>query len=271
MDTFVESGQLLGLSLRICCIGVIVQSAELIRHRRELREDGLLGWVGSDAPAPLLGRLIRRLHREPAALFILVQRALLAAVCLALPDGSALVAGALALLVLSQLYYHRRFAVIASDSEVMQLICLGACLAGNLPGSTPRLQAVALGFLALQVLIAYTASGVDKLSSPAWRSGLRLRLSLLHSPHRCVPLGEWLGRHGRVAEVTSWAVALVEITFPLCLLLPEAGFWGYLAAGLAFHALVAITMGLHGFWWAFGAAYPALYFLHSLLATHLRA
>lgn len=272
MDATVECDLLLGLTLRIGSVGVLLQSAEILWTRRELKDDGLLGWsTATPAPTGFLSMLVRRLQSYPGCAFVLATRALLAGACLVIPLSSALIPPAVALLVLAQLYYHRRFAVIGSDSDTMQLIALGAVLAGTLPGSTPATKAAALGFLAAQVLIAYFASGLDKATTRRWRSGERLTLTFQYSMYRRPSLGDFLARRPDVARLASGGVILLELLFPLCVVLPDAGLWLFLAGGLAFHATVAVTMGLHGFFWSFAAAYPGLYFVHAWVAAHLYA
>lgn len=274
MEVAVNSDLLLGLAQRIGCIGVLLQSTELLANRRELEEDGLLAEEAtppSPSTAGLARTFWRRLQRYPGCAWVLAARALLAVAGLFLPFGSPLTTTVLAGLLLAQLYYHRRFAIIGSDSDIMQLIGLGAVFVGGLPGGTPVMKAAALGFLACHVLIAYVASGFDKATSRRWRSGARVALTFQYSMYRLRPLGDFLASRPVVARAASGGVILLELLFPLCLVLPSPGFWIFLAAGLAFHATIAFTMGLHGFFWSFAAAYPGLYFVHGWVAAHLYA
>jgi hypothetical protein len=266
-----DSEALLGFSWRLGCIGVLLQSIEVAWHRRELREDGLLGWqFTAEASGGRLRKAIRKLSLHPAALLILWARFALAGLGVFLPAGvgSSVV---LFLLLMAQLYYNRRFSAIASESDAMELIVLAAVWAGSFPGASSRLQSLALVFLAAHVLIAYLASGCDKVTTRSWRSGEHLTLVFLHSFQRRPMLGEFLRRHPRLACAGAWSVILLELSFPVCLVLPDAGFWLFLACGLLFHGLVAFVMGLHGFFWAFAAGYPGLYFVHARLAGGLWA
>lgn len=272
MDNLVNARELLTYSARICCVGIAIQSAEILRHRRELQDYGLLGWtVAGDNSGHRLRLLFRQLHRYPAVVTILFGRLLVALAVLFLPGGSLATTGALTFLLLAQLYYNRRCTMIGSGADTMQLMCLGAVFAGSLPGTTSNLPIAAITFLAVQVLLAYVASGWDKAVSPRWRSGVHLSLIFKYSLDRFPPLGGWFGRHPRSARAAAWSVILLELLFPLCLLLPAPGFWVFLGCGATFHAAVAFTMGLHGFWWSFTATYPALYFVHTHIASALYA
>lgn len=268
MDSAVEIEFLLGLTRRLCCVGVLLQSTELAWHRRELRADGLLGWTVSPTPTANPARLLARwLNDYPGCRVALIFRAVAALAGVLLPDHSALILATAGSLVLAQLFYNRRFAAVGSDSDTMQLACFAAVFVGHLPGERAVLGAAALAFLAGQVLIAYAASGFDKVRSRRWRTGVQLVVIFQHGIYRCAPLGHWLERHPLLARTLTWSVILLELLFPASVLLPATAFWIILAGGLGFHAAVAVTMGLHGFWWSFAAAYPALYFVHQRLAA----
>jgi hypothetical protein len=272
MAAALNADLLLGLTLRLGCVGVLLQSTELIANRRELEDDGLLGWgAAPSSPWPVgpARTFLRGLQRYPGCAIVLATRACLALACLFLPVGAGLTTAALALLLLAQLYYHRRFAALGSDADIMQLIGFGAVFAGGLPGGTPVLQTAALGFLAVHVLIAYVASGFDKATSRRWRSGAQVALTFQYSMYRLRPLGDFLASRPVLARAVTGGVILLELLFPLCLVLPAPGFWIFLAAGLAFHVTIAFTMGLHGFLWSFVAAYPGLYFVHAWVAAQL--
>ncbi|MEY2880970.1 MAG: hypothetical protein RLZZ15_3350 [Verrucomicrobiota bacterium] len=270
MSPAVDPEFLLGLVRRLTCVGVLIQSAELLWCRRELRDDGILGWAASVVPtANPLAVLGRWLGQFPGCVYLLTGRALLAAAGLFFADGSGSALVVIGFLCLAQLFFNRRFAVIASEADTMVLVALAAVLAGSLPGTAPALREAALTFLAAHVLIAYGASGVDKAASRRWRSGLQLTVTFLYSLHRLRPLGDWLERHPRAAQAASWGVIALELLFPISVALPPAGFWIFLGSGIVFHATIACTMGLHGFWWAFMAGYPALYFVHSRVAAML--
>ncbi len=264
MVTAVDPRWMLALSTQLCCVGVILQSLEVIWNRRELRDDDLLGWSApAGAPANPAVALARWLYRYPACLGVLAVRAAAAGAVFFLPYGSAPVFALLGFLVVAQMYFNRRFFFIRGNSDHMKLVCLSAVCAGGLPWASPGLQAAALAFMAFQVGLAYVTSGYDKLRSPLWRDGTRLIQILEDGNYRFPPLNGRLRHHRRAVVACVWGVILLELLFPLCVVLPPAGFWLIIGGGIAFHASVGVTMGLHGFWWSFLATYPALYFVHA--------
>lgn len=264
-----DAESLLALAGRLCCVGIFFQSLELVWLWRDLREGRLLSWRRPAAAANPWRRLLQRSHGFWATLLIVVWRAVASLVCLGLPFGETALACLTGSLLVTQFYYNRRFRLIFSNADHMNLVCLAGATVGSLPTASSTLRFAALAFLAFQVSLAYVAGGVDKIFSVNWRTGLRLTQVFQDSAHRCGALGEWLARRLRWACVFSRGVILLELFFPVCLVLPSGGFWGVIAVGLLFHATVAFTMGLRAFFWAFAAMYPALYFIHARLAEVL--
>ena len=121
-------------------------------------------------------------------------------------------------------------------------------------------------FVAFQLLIAYGVAGVAKATSPAWRSGEAI-LSILSTRSLGIELPAWLRARHSVARAICISIILFEISWllaplnlPLLLVL--------MALGSAFHLIIAWTMGLNLFLWAFLAAYPLAY--EAVLSLHTR-
>lgn len=260
----VDAKTMQALSTQLCCVGVLLQSLELIWNWRELPDDRLLGWLPSPTPSSNpLTLLARFLYRYPTCLVVLALRAGAAGACLFLPYGSVLVCCLLGSLFAGQLYFNRRFKFVRANADTMTLVCLGAAFPGSLPSASPSFQAAALLFVAFQASVAYVMTGYDKLVSPLWRDGTRLVQIFRDGNFQFLPVGTFLAHHPRWAVACTWGVIVLELLFPLCVALPPFGFWALLAGGAIFHGAVAFTMRLHGFWWAFTATYPAFYFIHS--------
>jgi hypothetical protein len=261
----VDASAMLALVTPICGVGVALQSLEVWWNSREFSAGGLLGWPQPRAPAAgPVRRLAHRLYQPPGPQAILLARAGGALACLFLPYGSPAVCGLLAWLVVAQLYFNRRFTILRGNCDTLALVCLSAAFAGSIPGASPRLQAAALALVAFHAALAYSMNGYDKLTSALWRDGTRLGHILQDGKYRFPPLGDWPARHPRWVAAGAWSVILLELLFPLCVVLPPAGFWLFIAGGTIFHAAIAFMMGLHGFWWTFVSTYPAFYFFHSL-------
>ena len=259
----------LAFSAQLCCVGVFIQSMELLSLHRELRDWRFLGWQGPSDYTHPIRRLIQRLQSYPICISVLFWRAAASGVSVLLSYRSMPMAWLLGSLVLAQIYYNRRFFMVFTNADNMNLVMLSAVTIGSLPNGSARLQTACLFFVAFQQLQAYFGSGLNKLLTPPWRNGVRLTQVFRDSAYRFPVFGKFLDRHQRVAILGSWGVILLELFFPFSIFLPPAGFWAFIAGGLAFHALVAFTMRLNSFWWSFSSAYSALYFVHSKVSAIL--
>ncbi len=261
---------LVAWSARICCVGLLLQSLELTSLWREMRDGHLLGWHGDGCGPNVVRRMLRRSQGFPVCLLVLLWRLAAAAACLVLPVGGVAVVGLLASLVVCQLYYNRRFQLVFTNADNLTLIVLGGVTVGAMPGASDALRITALGFLAFQALLAYEATGIDKLRAVNWRDGSRLIQVFQDSSHRFSPLGNFLAAWPGVARGLSWAIIMGEMAFPFSLFLPREYFLGALAAGLLFHAMIGALMGLPMFFWAFASTYPALYFAQAWVEAAIR-
>jgi len=263
----IDPDPLFALMARLCCIGLLLQTTEVLWNAGELREGRLFGW---SATPPTRWRWPGFLYAYPLCRWLLVTRAALALLGLGADFGGAGGTWLLGGLVILQLYYNRRFRMLAGNCETLFLICLVAVWVGSLPGASSRLKTGAMAFVAIHVGIAYAAAGVNKLRSWSWRSGARLLQVVSAGSYSMPRLAAVLQSHRDFALVLTWGVILLEVAFPLAVFLPTPVFWVILISGVSFHAGLAFAMGLHGFWWAFLAAYPSVWFIHGMMPTWIR-
>lgn len=134
---------------------------------------------------------------------------------------------------------------------------LADALAGGAgPGGTMWTR-LAIGYVAVQVLLSYTLAGYVKLVNPDWRRGLALADVFRFSVY---PVSEalraWAASRPLLFAL-SWVIILFEVLFPLALLQP-AWLSAALAVALVFHLVNASVFGLNRFVWAWLATYPCL-------------
>jgi hypothetical protein len=123
--------------------------------------------------------------------------------------------------------------------------------------STSFVQEIAMGYLALQLLLSYFQPGVVKVINSEWRSGEALGKIFQFSNYPTADnLKNW-GRSPKAMLLLSWMTISFELLFPLTLLHPAALQIG-LALALVFHLINAMLFGLNRFFWVWPAAYPAL-------------
>ena len=153
-------------------------------------------------------------------------------------------------------------------SDRLRLLVLTCLWASHLaPGGD--LQRIALGYLAVQVILSYAMAGWVKVVNPDWRSGRALRDVLEFSVY---PVSDGLRAWATalpMLRVLSWMVIAFELVFPLALLHPLA-LRGVLAVALIFHVGNACAFGLNRFVWAWLASYPfLLWFQHDVVGPLL--
>ena len=116
----------------------------------------------------------------------------------------------------------------------------------------------ALLFLAAQLCLSYAAAASPKLASTSWRGEDALSKILSTATY-----GSRLGLRGAATSFPTrnddgHVVIFMECTFPVVLVAPDIVAVIYIVWGISFHVIIAVTMGLNNFLWAFLAAYPAL-------------
>jgi len=141
----------------------------------------------------------------------------------------------------------------ADRMSLLILSCL--CLAQLAP--TPRLQELAFGYLALQLILSYFISGGVKLLNPEWRNGQALRDVFQFSAYPVSESLRQLSQSARLLQTMSWAVILFELLFPLALI-SSGSLTVVLIIAAIFHLTNAFLFGLNRFFWIWVAAYPSI-------------
>lgn len=159
--------------------------------------------------------------------------------------------------------------VSRADASLLQADAAMAMPTGaSATGSWAR---VALGYLAVQVVLSYTIAGYVKLVNRDWRSGQALIDVLAFSVYPVSDgVAAWAGaaRAGWWLACLAWMTIVFEVLFPLALLDPRL-LAGALMAALGFHLVNACVFGLNRFVWSWIAAYPCLVWFQAELVTLL--
>ncbi len=181
------------------------------------------------------------------------------AACLLLIAGIGVHLASLVLLGLGLYLLYRFNGPYNGGSDRMTLlilICL--CLAHWLPN--PYWREVALGYLALQLVLSYVMSGWVKIVNAEWRDGQALRDVFLFSAYPVSEATRKWSDWPRLLLVMSWAVMLFELLFPLALL-SQPMLIAALTLAALFHIANFYLFGLNRFVWAWLGAYPSILWL----------
>jgi hypothetical protein len=252
----------LAVTERMAALGVILGSLEMLARPRALAEQGMLSWPVSRLRSPALaggrsGALLDPLFNAPGVYALCLVRAMSGVLVLAMPSASTLSICALVVAAVTSLLLMLRTSYGNDGADQMMLIVLLPAAGARLIGD-PRAIEYALWFIALQCCLSYFTSGIGKLRGQSWRDGSGIVGILTTRTYGVSSLAWFLKRHRVLAVALSWLVILTEITFPIVFVAPDSWVPFILAGGLGFHIANAFVMGLNGFVWSFGAAYPAV-------------
>lgn len=162
----------------------------------------------------------------------------------------------LALLVLSLFTLHRFQGPYNGGSDRMSLLILFCLTAAHFMPSV-ALKEVALGYLALQLVLSYFIAGWVKIINPEWRNGRALQDVFRFSAY---PVSETLrgwADKPKTLWAAGWAVIIFELIFPLTILTQPTLIIGLVLAA-CFHFSNAFFFGLNRFFLIWISAYPAL-------------
>jgi len=151
-------------------------------------------------------------------------------------------------------------------ADRMSLLIL-ICLCGIHIAPTKEWQEVALGYLAVQLMLSYFISGWVKVINPEWRNGQALVDVFRFSAY---PVSESLrgwSNHPQLLLMMSWLIIVFELVFPLSIVFGDILIIALVIAAI-FHFMNACLFGLNRFFWIWLAAYPSiLWFQQRLFVT----
>ena len=249
----------LELSERIVALGVMVGSLEGLARPQIWRDDGLLSWQVASLRDPFLARwrMLGFVFAPPGIYLVLSVRLLAAVVVLLLPSGQTL--GLICLVIVTglSLGLMLRSTYGNDGADQMQILVLLALTIARLT----QVLEPALFFIAGQCLLSYLTSGIAKLGGRAWRDGSGMIGVLSTRTYGWTWLAGVLRARPKIALLLGWLVILTEVLFSLVLVVAPSWIPLFLIGGMLFHVVNAGVMGLNAFVWAFGAAYPAIWFV----------
>ncbi len=247
----------------------LINAGQWLADQRRWADDGALGWDlhglrrGRLWRFPLTGVIFRSSGLRWLAVLLLLASALLIA-------GPILVSPLLPLLLflVATMMLALRAEPDGAD-KIAQVSATGLLLqATGIALSNQTLILAGVIWVGGQLTLAYFAAGASKLVLTPWRNGEALQGAL-----RSAMWGnDWSARlveRRDVARWLSWGIILLEIAFPLALLLPLPFLGAILAIFFLFHMAIALVMGLNSYPWAFVATYPSVILLSEWLRSAL--
>ena len=154
----------------------------------------------------------------------------------------------------------------SDQMNMLIIITLFFCHFPMIAGS--RLAIIGLWFIGLQTCLSYTVAGIAKLASAEWRASTAIKDVFSTKTYGTRWAAVLLKKYPGINVFLCWNVMIMETLFPLCLILPFNYALIFIIWGFMFHLLTAIIMGLNSFFWAFMAAYPALFYINHQVQSY---
>ncbi|MBK8186484.1 MAG: HTTM domain-containing protein [Cellvibrio sp.] len=146
---------------------------------------------------------------------------------------------------------------------LLVLLCLWLShIASMLFTHTKLWQEIALGYLAIQLILSYFQAGWVKVINPEWRSGKALENVFAFTAYPVSQSVRQWATNPALMFYMSWAVILFELIFPLTIFSTVALYIALFIAAV-FHLANACLFGLNRFFWIWPAAYPILIWFQS--------
>jgi hypothetical protein len=240
----------------------LLHAAHWLADLPRWRDGSAAGWDLQRLRKGIKGRsaLVALLYNERGMALLAVLVGLFGLALLALPLGPVTPLLLAVALVLALLFGQR---TIPDGADKMATVVASGCLLQSLGLALNNATLVLAGALWTggQLTIAYFAAGASKVILADWRSGAAPRAAL-GSYMWGNRLSAWGVNLPGGAFVLAWTVMLLEMLFPLALLLlPTPWLAAVLGCFFLFHAAIALVMGLSTYPIAFLAAYPSTIWL----------
>jgi hypothetical protein len=239
-------------------VAVILQTIELLSIREAFSERGVWRWSMLKNLFPRgMGAIVSPFLCDRGFLIVL-SLSLLAAV-FSIFSGQWILS--LVLVVTTFLISLRWLGTFNGGSDYMTFLILYSITIARYFGNE-RILKGALLYIAIQTCLSYFVAGIVKLKNADWRSGKAL-VSFLTESHYEVParVKRWAQdpNYFWLFRWVSWKVIAFECVFPLALYGPKTCAWFIFSACL-FHLSTFYVFGLNRFFFAWVAAYPALFY-----------
>jgi hypothetical protein len=245
----------------LACVGALLLATEMLALRSEVQTGGMFDrrilrtgqrWSCFGGRARALDVLLG----WPGSMLTVALQAL--AVGLLLVPGTALTPLPWLLVVLAcHLLLVVSLGYAADASDRMVTLVLAAAVAYHL-AKGPLARDVALWFVGAQAVLAYSAAGWAKLSSPRWRSGEALSAILATRTFGHPRVASVVRTRPRLSRGLSSGIIAFECSAPIAVIGGVRTTVLFVGAALLMHLGIAAVMRLNHFVWAFAATYPGM-------------
>lgn len=248
--------------------GLSIKSCEYLFSIKLFQKGNIFDYsiIGIDMfQSSIFSPIFYRLYSKGGVTFLSILSLVSVGFIFSFPFESTIFRAALVILLIANLLLYYRHSYGLDGADQMSLLLIITLLLCFVFVSSSAIQSIGIYFIALQLSLSYTVSGIAKLVSKQWRSGLAIQgiLSTYTYGMRFTRLK--LTKNKGLCKIICWMTIIFELFFPIVLFLDPQTTLICLIFGFLFHLTIAIIMGLNDFVWGFTAAYPSFYFLSVIL------
>lgn len=256
------------ITLSILGIGLSIKYLELVKISKVFEPKQSFDWaiVGRDALlVHKYSKLFENLYSRKGVI-ILCSISLLSFTFIHFVIGNVYIYKILIVfMIVSNLLIYYRQGYGSDGADQMAFVILISILLCFVLSNNITIKSIGISFISAQLLLSYIVSGGAKLISKQWRSGIAIVGVLSTYTYGTDFTRRVLKRNNVLAKFLCWSVIIMELLFPLVLLLDGNMFNVALLIGISFHVSIGLIMGLNDFIWSFSAAYPSLYYFHNYI------
>jgi|UPI0007E66B2E hypothetical protein len=243
-------------------VSKILSGFESFSSLRQSRSDGILQGRSASKPnsvLPLGFRKVLDTWQGAAALQVLSISG--AGLVLLGPSSRSRQTAGATLMFFSNKLSELRNPYGSDGADQMSELIAGYRIVTSLVSDPARSDDLFLRAVNAQVCISYAASGLAKLISSSWRSGVALEKVLKTDLYGRSKLAGFIREKPKLAKALSWSTIAWETAFPVIYLVSPAQARMILLGIKGFHLGIAMTMGLPRFFWAFSSAHAAVIYV----------
>lgn len=238
----------------ISSIGLLISNLEWLKLAKHFRENGIYSWEVRSVRLNFLipkkyTRIFNKIFSYPNILMFLILRIFLVILLFFTVNHHFLFGLICLTLVLLSVIFSLRGNEGTTGADQMNTITLLAIGLSIISPSNFAYE-IAIIFLSLQLILAYSTSGWIRILEPTWRSGEDLLVVLRQQTYGNKRV--WLSvKNLRIERYVSMSILIFECLSCVIIFLPLNVVFLYCCLGLIFHLANAFVMGLNIFVWSF--------------------
>jgi hypothetical protein len=262
------------LTVLIIGIGTTIKSLELIFISNSFKPHSMSDWevVGVDAMIESrFSNIFRKIYSQIGMILLCCASIVSFGLTLLFFNNPTVYNCCVAILFICHFLIHHRQGFGGDGADQMLFLILTTLFLTFVVVDNTSIKNIGVVFIASQLILSYFVSGVAKLVSPQWRSGIAIDGILSSYTYGTMFTRKIFSNNKWLSTILCWYTMLLESLFPFCIFMGNDIFFTFLLLGLSLHIFIGVLMGLNDFIWSFSAAYPSLVYVYMNLLKNIQS